>query len=56
VVTRDVPDFALVVGNPARQRGWMCRCGVRLAATGKSATCPACGAAYTTKDGAAVPA
>jgi acetyltransferase-like isoleucine patch superfamily enzyme len=27
VVTRDVPDYALVTGNPARQRGWVCRCG-----------------------------
>src|SRR5437899_10380663 len=27
VVTRSVPDFALVVGNPARQRGWMSRHG-----------------------------
>src|SRR5881397_1724434 len=26
VVTRDVPDFALVMGNPARLTGWMCRC------------------------------
>ena len=30
VVTKDVPDFALVVGNPARQRGWMSRHGHRL--------------------------
>jgi UDP-2-acetamido-3-amino-2,3-dideoxy-glucuronate N-acetyltransferase len=30
VVTRDVPDFALVVGNPARQVGWMSRHGHRL--------------------------
>ena len=30
VVTKDVPDFALMVGNPARQRGWMCRCGIKL--------------------------
>ena len=30
VVTGDVPDYALVVGNPARQRGWVCRCGERL--------------------------
>ena len=30
VVTRDVPDYALVYGNPARQRGWVCWCGVRL--------------------------
>ncbi|PYR04221.1 MAG: N-acetyltransferase, partial [Acidobacteria bacterium] len=27
VVTRDVPDYALVVGNPARVVGWMCECG-----------------------------
>src|SRR4029079_6132375 len=31
VVTRDVPDFALVVGTPGRIRGWMCQCGVKLA-------------------------
>ena len=27
VVTRDVPDYALVYGNPARIQGWMCQCG-----------------------------
>ncbi|GJL66032.1 MAG: oxidoreductase [Nitrospirales bacterium] len=30
VVLRDVPAFALLVGNPARQIGWMCRCGNKL--------------------------
>jgi len=30
VVTRDVPDYALVVGNPARQRGWVSRHGLRM--------------------------
>jgi UDP-2-acetamido-3-amino-2,3-dideoxy-glucuronate N-acetyltransferase len=40
VVTRDVPDHALVVGNPARRIGWMCRCGERL---NDDRTCPACG-------------
>lgn len=30
VVTKNVPDFALVIGNPARQTGWMCKCGVKL--------------------------
>lgn len=39
VVTRDVPDYALVVGNPARQIGWMCQCGERLADT---LACPVC--------------
>ena len=43
VVTRDVPDHALVVGNPARQIGWMCKCGERL---GDDLVCPVCGVAY----------
>jgi acetyltransferase-like isoleucine patch superfamily enzyme len=30
VVTRDVPDFGLVVGNPARLIGYVCRCGKRI--------------------------
>jgi UDP-2-acetamido-3-amino-2,3-dideoxy-glucuronate N-acetyltransferase len=30
VVTRNVPDYALVAGNPARQLGWVCACGSRL--------------------------
>jgi UDP-2-acetamido-3-amino-2,3-dideoxy-glucuronate N-acetyltransferase len=51
VVTREVPDYALVVGNPGRVVGWMCECGVKLA-TGtrppQSATCAACGLKYTT--------
>jgi UDP-2-acetamido-3-amino-2,3-dideoxy-glucuronate N-acetyltransferase len=49
VVTKDVPDYALVVGNPGRVAGWMCDCGVKLAATAKppaTARCVSCGAAY----------
>jgi UDP-2-acetamido-3-amino-2,3-dideoxy-glucuronate N-acetyltransferase len=34
VVTKDVKPFALVTGVPARQVGWMCRCGERLPGTG----------------------
>ena len=30
VVTKDVPPYALVVGNPAKQIGWVCECGTRL--------------------------
>ncbi len=30
VVTKDVPDYALVMGSPARVSGWMCECGVKL--------------------------
>lgn len=43
VVTRDVPAYALVVGNPARQIGWVCKCGHRLDENGK---CPACNLEY----------
>ena len=46
VVTRDVLDFALVVGNPARRTGWMCRCGVKLPDGEEELRCTACGAAY----------
>ena len=46
VVTRDVPAYALVYGNPARQHGWMCRCGVRLQEQGDGWTCRHCGASY----------
>ena len=30
IVTKDVPDYALVVGNPARIVGYMCECGIKL--------------------------
>jgi UDP-2-acetamido-3-amino-2,3-dideoxy-glucuronate N-acetyltransferase len=39
VVTKDVPDYAVVVGNPARWIGWMCECGVRLE---EKLLCPSC--------------
>lgn len=45
VVVRDVPAFALVVGNPARQIGWICACGTRLPDEA-SPRCEACGASY----------
>ena len=54
VVTTDVPDYALVVGNPGRVTGWMCECGVKLAGGGQqpaSSTCESCGAAYSSSDG-----
>lgn len=48
VVTRDVPAHALVTGNPARVRGWVCACGETLAlpaaaAEAKTAACHRCG-------------
>ena len=56
VVTRDVPDYALVVGNPARRTGWMCRCGIKLEVSGARARCAACGAEYTMHAGVVAPA
>ncbi|MGH7853815.1 MAG: Gfo/Idh/MocA family oxidoreductase, partial [Candidatus Binatia bacterium] len=48
VVTRDVPDFALVVGNPARLAGWMCACGnrIKLDAGDNHGFCDACRQRY----------
>jgi acetyltransferase-like isoleucine patch superfamily enzyme len=43
VVTKDVADHALVLGNPARRVGWVCECGERLDA---ELTCGACGRGY----------
>jgi UDP-2-acetamido-3-amino-2,3-dideoxy-glucuronate N-acetyltransferase len=48
VVTKDVPDFALVYGNPARQFGWMSRFGQRLNFDSSGhAQCPESGEYYT---------
>jgi UDP-2-acetamido-3-amino-2,3-dideoxy-glucuronate N-acetyltransferase len=47
VVIQDVPDHALVVGNPARQVGWVCMCGNRAEYTG--ADTPACSSCYQTR-------
>jgi UDP-2-acetamido-3-amino-2,3-dideoxy-glucuronate N-acetyltransferase len=49
VVTKDVPDHALVVGNPGRVTGWMCRCGVKLQVDGEKAVCPTCRQQYRTE-------
>ena len=45
VVTADVLPYALMVGVPARRRGWMCQCGERLPDSGVG-TCGACGTSY----------
>ena len=45
VVTRDVPDYALIMGNPARQKGWMCECGIKLS-PGNNPVCSVCKAEY----------
>ena len=47
VVTRNVPDYAMVYGSPARIRGYVCQCGEKLQFEDGAATCPACGKKYT---------
>jgi UDP-2-acetamido-3-amino-2,3-dideoxy-glucuronate N-acetyltransferase len=52
VVTKNVPAYALFIGNPARHAGWMSEYGHRLKFDDKgSATCPESGATYELKDG-----
>jgi UDP-2-acetamido-3-amino-2,3-dideoxy-glucuronate N-acetyltransferase len=54
VVTKSVPDYALVVGNPGRIVGWMCECGIKLASGAvlpATTKCDACGAEYVMRAG-----
>jgi UDP-2-acetamido-3-amino-2,3-dideoxy-glucuronate N-acetyltransferase len=46
VVTRDVPDYGLVIGNPARLVGWVCRCGNKLPEMISGRLSCACGLTY----------
>src|SRR5712691_11118851 len=45
VVAETVPDYALMVGVPARRIGWMCQCGERLPDSG-TGECRVCGSVY----------
>lgn len=53
VVTRDVPDYAVAVGNPARQTGYLCACATRLEFLNDTAKCPLCGKQYRIENGVA---
>jgi UDP-2-acetamido-3-amino-2,3-dideoxy-glucuronate N-acetyltransferase len=47
VVSKDIPDYALVYGNPAKIQGWVCECGVKLDFNANSkAKCSKCGKNY----------
>ncbi len=48
VATKNVPDYALVVGNPAKQIGWACECGVKV---DPQLCCLDCGKEYEEMDG-----
>ena len=46
VVTKDVPDYAMVYGTPARIRGYVCQCGNKLDFSNGTATCSVCKKKY----------
>ena len=50
VITRDVPAYALMVGVPAKQAGWMCQCGERLSDRNPE-RCGVCGTKYSLERG-----
>ena len=53
VVTKDVPDYSLFMGNPGKTQGWMCACGIKVEFESNKARCHRCGAHYV-KDGNSV--
>ncbi len=55
VVTKDVPDYAIAVGNPAKVVGHICRCGTRLQFSGSKAECVKCKRSYLNTGGRVAP-
>ena len=51
VVTKDVPDYTIVVGNPARIRYYVCECSKKMEFTNDYFKCPDCGKEYILKNG-----
>ena len=46
LINKNVPDYALMVGVPARRVAWMCECGIRLDLEDEVGACLACGNSY----------
>jgi UDP-2-acetamido-3-amino-2,3-dideoxy-glucuronate N-acetyltransferase len=55
VVTTDVPDYAMMMGVPARQKGWACECGEQLRDVKIMATCKRCARKYKLHEGKLTP-
>ena len=54
VVTKDVPDYGLVLGMPARLVGWVCECGNKIEFQDNEATCQKCPKKYRKKENSVV--
>jgi UDP-2-acetamido-3-amino-2,3-dideoxy-glucuronate N-acetyltransferase len=50
VIKADIADYAIVVGVPAQQIGWTCKCGTTLKFKGNNASCSYCGNEYILKN------
>ncbi len=50
VITKDVPDYALVTGVPGKVTGWMCECGVKLDVDSEEISCSECSKKYSFKN------
>src|SRR3989339_151482 len=50
VVTKNIPAYALVYGNPAKIAGWVCECGCKLEFNNNQASCSDCSKEYTKSD------
>ena len=50
VVTKDVPDYAMVYGNPAEVRGWICECGTKLDVSNGDVKCSFCGSEFVRQE------
>lgn len=55
VITKDVPDYALVVGNPAKVLGYICECGNRLEKVENEYRCNACNKSYIKSEDNLIP-
>ena len=50
VVTTNTPAYAIMTGNPARLKGWVCQCGIKLAIRESVGQCSSCGLSYEEKE------
>lgn len=50
VISKNIPNYALVVGNPAKQIGWICECGNKIKFKTNKTKCPICRRGYIKKN------